>query len=107
MDPTLNSKAGDFGHGFLLNENKIEEDSEHWNDGIFFFFLCEPFLFWVFIEFVTILLSFMFWFFGQEAYGILASQLRIEPTSLALEDEASTTAPPGKYLGMMWFDLEV
>ena len=37
MDPTLNSKAGDFGHGFLLNENKIEEDSEHWNDGIFFF----------------------------------------------------------------------
>ena len=43
----------------------------------------------------------MFWFFGQEAYGILASQLRIEPTSLALEDEASTTAPPGKYLGMM------
>ena len=49
----------------------------------------------------------MFWFFGQEAYGILASQLGIEPTPLALEDEASTTAPPGKYLGMVWFDLEV
>ena len=37
MHPTLNSKAGDFGHGFILNENKIEEDSEHWNDGISFF----------------------------------------------------------------------
>ena len=44
MHPTLNSKAGDFGHGFILNENKIEEDSEHWNDGISFF-LCGPFLF--------------------------------------------------------------
>ena len=45
MDPTLNSKAGDFGHGFLLNENKIEEDSEHWNDGIFFFFYVNHFFF--------------------------------------------------------------
>ena len=43
----------------------------------------------------------MFWFFGQEAYGILASQLGIEPTPLALEDEVSTAATPGKYLGMM------
>ena len=49
----------------------------------------------------------MFCFFGQEAYGILASQLGTEPTPLALEDEASTAATPGKYLGMMWFDLEV
>ena len=44
MNPTLNSKAGDFGHGFILNENKIEEDSEHWNDGISFF-LCGPHLY--------------------------------------------------------------
>ena len=45
MDPTLNSKAGDFGHGFILNENKIEEDSEHWNDGISFFFYADHFFF--------------------------------------------------------------
>ena len=33
----------------------------------------------VFIEFVTILLLlFMFWFFGHEACGILASQPKIE-----------------------------
>ena len=37
----------------------------------------------------------MFRFFGPEAYETLASQLGIEPTPLALEDEASTTAPPG------------
>ena len=43
MDPTLNSKAGDFGHGFILNENKIEEDSEHWNDVISFFFYVDHF----------------------------------------------------------------
>ena len=38
----------------------------------------------------------MFWFFGLEAHGILASWLGIEPTHPALEDEALTTRPLGK-----------
>ena len=32
----------------------------------------------------------MFWFFGHEAYGILASQPGIEPTPSALEGEVLT-----------------
>ena len=42
MDPTLNSKAGDFGHGFILNENKIEEDSGMMG---FLFFYADHFFF--------------------------------------------------------------
>ena len=38
----------------------------------------------------------MFWFFGHEACGILASQQGIEPTSSALEGKVLTTEPPGK-----------
>ena len=38
----------------------------------------------------------MFCFFGHEAYGILAPQPGIEPTSPALEGEVLTTGLPGK-----------
>ena len=38
----------------------------------------------------------MFWFFGREAYGILAPRPGIEPTPPALEGEVLTTGPPGK-----------
>ena len=38
----------------------------------------------------------MFWFFGQEACGILASRPGIEPAPPALEGEVLTTGPPGK-----------
>ena len=36
----------------------------------------------VFIEFVTILLLFMFWFFGHEACGFLVSPPGLEPAPL-------------------------
>ena len=38
----------------------------------------------------------MFWFFGQEARGILAPRPGIEPAPPALEGEV-LTGPPGKY----------
>ena len=38
----------------------------------------------------------MFWFFGLEAYGILAPQPGIEPTASALEGKVLTTGSPGK-----------
>ena len=38
----------------------------------------------------------MFWFFGHEAYGILAPPPGIEPAPLALEGEVLTPGPPGK-----------
>ena len=38
----------------------------------------------------------MFWFFGCEACGILASRPGISPAPPALEDKALTTGPPGK-----------
>ena len=45
----------------------------------------------VFIEFVTILtLLFVFWLFGQEAYGILAPQPGIKLTPHVLEGEVPT-----------------
>ena len=54
-------------------------------------------IFKVFIKFVTILLLFyVFWFFGHEAYGILAPRPGNEPTPPALEGEVLTTGPPGK-----------
>ena len=40
--------------------------------------------------------SFMFWFIGWEAHGILASPPGIELTPPVLEDEVLTTGPPGK-----------
>ena len=53
-------------------------------------------IFQVFIEFVTILLRFMFWFFGHEACGILSPLPGIKPSPPALEGEVLTTGPPGK-----------
>ena len=44
----------------------------------------------------------MFWFFGQEACGILASRPGIEPAPPALEGEVLTTGPPGKSPGPMY-----
>ena len=40
----------------------------------------------------------MFWFFGQEACGILVPQPGLEPTAPALEGKVLTTRPPGKSL---------
>ena len=40
----------------------------------------------------------MSWFFGCEAFGILAPQPEIEPTPPALEGKVLTTGPPGKSL---------
>ena len=40
----------------------------------------------------------MFWFFGLEAHGILASQPGIKPTTPALEGEVLTTGPPRESL---------
>ena len=67
------------------------------------FFLKKIFLMWtifkVFIEFVPILLLFLYFgFFGREACGILAPQPGIEPAPPALEGEVLTTGPPGKSL---------
>ena len=51
----------------------------------------------VFIESVTtLLLLFMFWFFGQESCGILIHQPGIKPAPPALEGEMLTTVLPGK-----------
>ena len=68
-----------------------------------FFFKDFFFLMWtiykVFIEFVTILLLFfMFWFFGNEACGILVRQSGIEPAPPALEGKVLTSGLPGKSL---------
>ena len=41
--------------------------------------------------------SVLFWFFGQEACGILAPQPGIEPEFPALDGEVLTTGPPGKF----------
>ena len=53
------------------------------------------FLMWtilkVIIKFVTV--SFLFWFFGCKACGILASQSGIEPTPAASEGEVFTGLP--------------
>ena len=56
-------------------------------------FLMWP-VFKVLNESVTMLL--LFYFFVQEACGILAPWAGIEPISIALEDEVLTTGPPGK-----------
>ena len=53
-------------------------------------------IFKVFIEFVTILLLFMFWYFAPEACGILTPQPGIKTMLLALEGEVLTTGPLGK-----------
>ena len=72
------------------------------------FFLKKIFLMWtifkVFIEFVPILLLFLYFgFFGREACGILAPQPGIEPAPPALEGEVLTTGPPGNPLYFLIF----
>ena len=52
----------------------------------------------VFIEFVTVLLLGYVLIFLAEACGILALQLGIQPTPLAMESKVLTTGPPGKSL---------
>ena len=62
------------------------------------FFQCGPFSA-VFIEFVKVLLLFyVFWFFGYEAYEILAARAGIEPTPSALEDHWTTREFPSQTL---------
>ena len=53
-------------------------------------------IFKVFIEFVTILLLFMFWLFGLKECEILALQLGITATPSSLEGEVLTTGLPEK-----------
>ena len=67
---------------------------------LFFFFFLLFFLVWtifkVFIEFVAILLPFYVLVFGPKACGILAPGSGIKPPAPVLEDEVSTTRPPGR-----------
>ena len=46
----------------------------------------------------------MFWFFGPEAYGILALEPELEPVSPALEDEILPTGPSGKSLSLLFYE---
>ena len=55
-------------------------------------------IFKVFVEFITIFLSFMFWIFGCKACGILVLWPGIEPTSWALEGGFFISGSPGKSL---------
>ena len=53
----------------------------------------------VLVEFVIVLLLYyVLFFFGHEAYEILASWPGVEPATSALRDEILTTGPPWKYL---------
>ena len=60
-------------------------------------------IFKVFIEFVTILLRFAFWFWGHKACGILIPQPEGELSPLALEGKVLTTGPSGKSLNQIFF----
>ena len=60
--------------------------------------ICTQFFFKVFIEFVTVSLLAYVLIFLAEACGILALQLGIQPTPLALEGKVLTTGPPGESL---------
>ena len=62
------------------------------------FFLCGSLL-KVFLELVTKLLLFMFWFFGQEACRILAPLPGIKLVPPALNGEVLTTGLPGRSPG--------
>ena len=48
----------------------------------------------------------MFWFFGHEACGVLASQPGIKPAPPALEGKVLTTGPPGKFLGSLFCSID-
>ena len=62
----------------------------------FFFFNVGHFK--VCIEFVTICLCFIFWFWGHKACGILAPTPRIKPAAPAWEGKVFTNGHPGKSL---------
>ena len=53
-------------------------------------------IFKVFLEFVTILLRFLFCFFGHEARGTLVPRRGMERAPPPLESKVLTTGPPGK-----------
>ena len=60
--------------------------------------------FWkVFIEFVTILLLFVFWVFGHESWEILAPWPGTKPARTAFEGEVLTSGLPGKSLDSFVF----
>ena len=52
-------------------------------------------IFKVFIKLATVLLLFMFWFFGHEARVILVPPPEIEATPPALEGQVLIPEPPG------------
>ena len=62
---------------------------------LFIYFLMWT-IFKVFVEFVTILLLFMFWFFGHEACWILTPWPGIQSVPPALEGKVLTTGLPGE-----------
>ena len=75
-------------------------------NGILLFFK-DFFFMWtileVFIEFVTILLLFVFWFFGPKTCGILAPRRGICLASPTLEGKVLTTGQPRKSLIIVVF----
>ena len=75
-------------------ESSQAEQREHsslFSDFFFFFLDVDHF-----IEFVTILLLFVFWLFGYEACGVLAPWPGMEPTPPALEGKVlNSRVPPG------------
>ena len=60
-------------------------------------------IFKVFIEFLTILFLFLFWFIGHKARGILAPQLRMEPVLPALESHLNYWNTEGAPLILKFF----
>ena len=48
----------------------------------------------------------MFWFFGQEAQGILDPHPGVEPALPALKGEVLTTGLPGKFQGVILFKMD-
>ena len=54
------------------------------------------FLYNIFVEFVTVLLLFTFWFFGCRTYGSLGPQPGIKALPATLQSEVLITRHPGK-----------
>ena len=65
-----------FGEQEHLHAHQLEK--QNITKSFFFFFLMWT-IFKVSIEFIIILLCFIFWFFGRQAYEILAPQAGVEP----------------------------
>ena len=60
-------------------------------------------LYWICYNIASVLCFLFFFFFGQEACGILALWPRIEPEHSALEGEVLTTRPLGKSLSLGFY----